>query len=177
MAFIKIAQITPARIALFWSRVAKGTPDECWPFTGYCNEDGYGALYLPPNHTVTAHRVAYFLGHGEDPEELLVCHTCDNRRCCNPKHLWKGTSADNLADMARKGRAAKGAQHGSHTKPECFIRGEKVHTAKLTEQQVREIITRLASGESNISIAKAFGVRNYVIYFIRVGRTWKHIQR
>ena len=49
-----------------------------------------------------AHRIAYFLHNKKDPKELLVCHSCDNPACCNPKHLWLGTSKDNIQDSVKR---------------------------------------------------------------------------
>jgi hypothetical protein len=63
------------------------------------------------------------LGRQLLPSECAL-HRCDNPACCNPKHLFTGTVADNAADMVAKGRQAKGARHSSRLHPEALSRGD-----------------------------------------------------
>jgi hypothetical protein len=89
----------------FWSKVDRRGPDECWPWRACILRSGYG--YFTQERTrkgLRAHRVALMLSLGRDIGNLLACHTCDNRRCCNPAHLWPGTSSENRLDASAKGR-------------------------------------------------------------------------
>lgn len=89
----------------FWSRVAVGEADECWEWRVAKNSDKYGNFWIH-DRSWRAHRVAWILTYGPIPNGLLVCHKCDNPGCCNPYHLFLGTSKDNQIDSARKGRQA-----------------------------------------------------------------------
>lgn len=91
----------------FFSRKRK-SKNGCWNFTGCINPiSGYGiSRYNGKNGT--AHRIAWIILHGEiNNSKILVCHTCDNRRCINPDHLFLGTHKDNVQDMLRKNRGRK----------------------------------------------------------------------
>lgn len=88
----------------FWSKVARGSADACWPFHGVRDRKGYGRFHMKSQGACLAHRVAWELVNGPAPKDRCVMHECDNPPCCNPAHLRLGTDADNKADMLAKGR-------------------------------------------------------------------------
>jgi hypothetical protein len=77
--------------------------DECWEWTSRCQVRGYGRIRVG-DRLVLAHRLSYELARGPLVQSLMVCHTCDNRLCCNPAHLFAGSSSDNMRDMHQKKR-------------------------------------------------------------------------
>lgn len=86
------------------------TTGPCWEWTGATFYKGYGNVRHWNGERWTnksAHIVMYEAAFGPVPEGLYVCHRCDNPPCCRPSHLFVGTQAENLQDMARKGRGRK----------------------------------------------------------------------
>lgn len=133
-------KLTPAEEARFWAKVNKDGPTmphmetPCWVWTACKFKDGYGQFHAS-GLTLHAHRIAWMAVNGIIPHDgsahgLCVCHRCDNPMCCRHDHLFLGTNADNVRDMASKGRQARGDKHGSRTKPERLSRGDK-HYARL----------------------------------------------
>lgn len=101
--------------ARFWSYVDKsGGPDACWPWTGTRSPDGYGQFGIRADgRTVIMNATRWILGNlrgrplAPGNQEECACHHCDNPPCCNPAHLYIGTHADNMADMAERKRQPK----------------------------------------------------------------------
>lgn len=151
--------------------------DECWEWKGGVNKDGYGN-FEANGFATGAHRFAYRHFVGPVPHGMSVLHHCDNRPCCNPKHLWLGTQLDNVLDMERKGRAdhPSGERSGKHTKPESTLRGSAIGTSRLKEPDVLQIRKRFACGEANQpQLAAKFGVTQTCISMIVLRKAWKHV--
>jgi hypothetical protein len=75
----------------------------CHEWQSTIHRDGYGKFWDGRGQT-QAHRIAYAIYKG-NPFDQWVLHTCDNRRCVNPDHLYLGTPTQNAQDMFRRGRA------------------------------------------------------------------------
>lgn len=89
----------------------KVTACGCWEWQG-ATANGYGRVKVW-RKVVSAHRLAFQLANSEvDVKGFDVCHRCDNRRCCNPEHLFKGTRSDNMQDCKRKGRLNHTVKYG-----------------------------------------------------------------
>ncbi|MCK5614319.1 HNH endonuclease [Candidatus Pacearchaeota archaeon] len=82
------------------------TDSGCWEWSGATNKDGYGVTRYD-GVSQLAHRAAYIWLNGSIPNDMCVCHNCDNPKCINPAHLFIGTQQDNMDDMAKKGRRYK----------------------------------------------------------------------
>jgi hypothetical protein len=156
----------------FWSKVHK-TPT-CWEWTASTSRTGYGTIKYDKK-TMLAHRISYQLAYGETPEGALICHTCDNRRCVNPDHLFVGTHKDNTQDAVKKGRMSHGPKHWTNKSPKRVARGSRAGLAKLTEKDI-PTIRKLALTEPLTSIAERYDVMPTTIGQIVRGGTWRHVK-
>lgn len=150
----------------FWAKVDIRGPDECWPWKSAEGTNTYGTIGGEGGRkagSLKTHRVAYELSKGPIPEGLWVLHSCDNRPCCNPKHLRAGTQKDNHDDMDKRGRRV--IPLGSHN-----------GKSKLKEDQVREIRRKYHNKLSgSTALSREYGVHINTITAVITNVTWRHI--
>lgn len=157
-----------SRADYFWKKVNKNGPvhptlgTRCWLWTASTYTRGYGQFWTGNSFT-SAHRFSYTLEHGSIPEDMDVCHSCDNPLCCNPAHLWLGTAQDNVDDMLKKGRNGQ-------------PKNENHRDAKFTNEQVREIRKLYATGKySRSELARMRSVTVPTIRSIILRMTYRDI--
>lgn len=153
----------------FWAKVdiVLEGEDSCWVWRGCCNNTGYGTVAWH-GQVYTSHRVAAWLsglvGSPSAPKSTRakthVLHKCDNRRCCNPSHMFLGSYSDNQSDAYRKHR---------RTQPKVT----RHVNAKLNVDQIISIRNLYAGGWIQTELAKKFGVSQRAISLIVRGETYK----
>jgi hypothetical protein len=179
------------RADTFWAKVDQAAgPDGCWPYRGWCTPTGYGRHERILGER-RAHRIAFALTFGDVGRDVALCHRCDNRSCCNPRHLFAGDHVTNMRDMVVKGRSAVGARHVSVTSPERLARGarhgmqlhpesrclgEKNGQSRLTRDDAIAIKARRLAGEKLHVLAAEFGVTETVVSRIARGKAWSWIE-
>lgn len=145
----------------FWRKVRVNANTGCWEWTCRRNKDGYGTIGGGDYRFCrAAHRSAYMQVNGPVEADKVVCHSCDNRLCVRPAHMFIGTQNDNIQDCVSKGRNA---------------RGEVAGPARLSEADVKRIRELYRSGGwTQRQLAEVFGVTQANISWIwRHG--WKHV--
>lgn len=148
----------------FWKNVDMKGPNECWLWVG---KKQTGRLHLDcckgefgyKGRSYVSSQLAYIFTYGEIPKGKQVNHTCDVGLCCNPKHLYAGTQAQNNKDASNRGRYLNRV-------------GSKVGHSKLKEEQVK-----LIKADNRIArlIAEDYGISKETIYDIRKSKTWNHV--
>lgn len=156
-----LAELTADEVSRFLSHVDRSSgPDGCWPWRIHRDPKGYGTMKVR-RRNLFAHRIAFTVANDRAPSSSeLVLHRCDNPPCCNPRHLFLGTQADNMADMWSKGRGAR-------------LSGEQHSRARLTLPDVIEIRRLRAEGWSTPRLAKRFGLNNAYVWRLVRGEYWR----
>lgn len=181
----KLPQLFPQDVERFWSKVDKtpgqGPKGDCWFWIGAQQGKGYGEFTLcaaryKKKSTFLAHRIAYRITFDDDPESLLICHTCDMEPCCNPAHLFKGTDLDNVTDMITKGRMSSREFRIAVLRAAPVRCGEQATKTKLTVEKVIEIRRQYAMGIASMrELGKANDVSHKAVGALIHRQSRKHV--
>jgi hypothetical protein len=148
---------TKKRIA---AAAADKDQDDCWPWPGKINTQGYGKVWNKnaPGKEELAHRMMYEASYGALAHGLCVLHTCNNPRCCNPRHLRAGTRTENAAQ-----RDAEKRHH----------HGEAHYASIVSASDVREIRTLHRAGSSIKELAAKYKITYKHAWKITAHHIWK----
>jgi hypothetical protein len=149
--------MTDSTIDRFERKFVRGPTTDCWLWNAAVNKGGYG-IFLFGGRNITAHRAAYKIYVALVPDDLFVCHRCDNRRCVNPNHLFLGSATENMTDRDAKGRQAKGSDFKRSKLNQAAI--VEIHQSRLPDTV----------------LARKFGVTKGAINHVRHRRNWRHIE-
>ena len=166
-------QISDDLISDFFSKVDRHGPPpahlphlgSCWIWTAGISNWGYGRFYYRVERgrwlNLRAHRVSWVIHFGQVPDDFLVLHRCDVRRCVNPEHLFVGSYADNNQDTAHKRRRPAAEEH-----PMAKLNWEKV-------ESIRKMFSGCDGRLLGINVAaEQFGVSRAAIHALLNNKTW-----
>lgn len=131
---------------------------DCINFKGRIDKHGYGRIF---GNNRFAHRIAFHLATGIDPDMGLVCHHCDNRACINPEHLYLGTHQTNMDDKVSRDRCSR-------------LKGEVNPAATMTNELAQAVIEEVGTYRE---VARKFGILPNTVRSVKLGITWKDLDR
>lgn len=143
---------------------------DCWEWIGYGGLTAIPTRYpAKPGRRQSRVNVWVLAWEASRGSQLsgseVVYRKCLNVKCCNPAHLKSGTRQQMLSFLVKHGRTKQ-----SPSSIAAITKTKRERSAKLTVEAAREI---RASSESNIELAKRYGVHHSLICRIRRGEAWR----
>lgn len=140
----------------FWAFVEKGNNNDCWISNNK-------SILLKDGRRISSQRFSLEIS-GKKSKKECVGHTCNNKMCVNPKHLYYATREE----------------HSSNT-PKNGHKGEKNNKAKLTKIEIESIKCEYKSLVKRLNktygvatiLSKKYNVTSATIGHIVKGKTWK----
>lgn len=135
---------------------------------GYVSKQGYVVIdgtWAGKGRTLQAHRLVWEAVHGPIPEGLQINHL-------------NGIKADNRIANLELVTPKENARHAFATGLRHGLKGEAHPSAKLTEENVREIralYRRSSQTHGSIALARRFGVCSRTIRNVVKGDTWSEV--
>ena len=154
--------IDDSLIHRFKARILVGSVAECWPWLGAVR-NGYGAI-KHCRKILGAHVVAWAIAQKRMPQPgYLICHTCDNRVCCNPSHLYEGTAADNVRDA-------------DHRRSIARAHGQQCYNAILNSDIVELILAlHVCKGWGYLRISHVLQVSQWAVKSVVSRKSWRRV--
>ena len=159
-------EISKKLFNLVLDRVSINPKTNCWEYQGTLNPKGYGTVILGNVRQMT-HRVVYQYLYRKVNSPYMLCHICNNPKCCNPSHLYEGTSRDNERDsiLAGTSRFYNIDQRGS-SNINCVLTEDIVLLARVMAK----------SGDyTHQSIAETLGVNRRTLSRAIIGESWTNL--
>lgn len=138
-------------------------PTGCWEWQGWAI-GGYGRIRVGATRKMV-HRVSFEHFVGPIPNDLCVCHKCDNPICINPDHLFLGTRTENNSDKTAKGRQSRGEKHGM-----AVLANRRHKFGSAIAIQVREAYSRIGN---QYLVAEQFGMSQANVSLIINQKRWQ----
>ena len=142
--------------------------DECWIWQGTLTSTGYG-LFSYKGKPCMTHRASYALykNGGELPkyhygwlEKMVVVHSCNNKKCCNPEHLFLGNQKQNTRDYYEQAKASK-----SYKRPNSII----------TSEMAIDIRNSAHDFDGEIEMMKKYRINQAIVKNVYTGKTHKYL--
>lgn len=146
--------------ANLWAKIDKKGPDECWHWTAFKNDQGYGKLSVGNRPVKATHLVLIFTGSPR-PEYPNNCalHSCDTPSCCNPAHLRWGSKSENYWEAVDRGLLIQNKK------------SEKM--GRLTAENVAGI---KLSDKSAATLSRELNIPYMTVYNVKRGCNWAYIK-